>query len=762
MPQHALAIVLGSLLAFYGNELPDRSWSALVPILLLLYRYGTAYRFILVLAAAFLWSSAVFHYHLDHRLVTSYDNQIMLVRGIVADIPQRDHGRISLYLKAIEITDYPADMPRLVRLNWYQDSVVPRAGELWQFEAKLKQPRGRANPAGFDFAAWQFVKGIDATGYIRTSTLNTKIRSASMLSVNHWRTLLATAIDQNCGSCQYTGLIKALVLGFRGDIGEAQTQLLQATGTAHLLAISGLHIALVALVFFTIGRLVWRLGLYRTGLNRPQSAALISMSAALGYAALAGFSLPTVRALVMFTVLLLALLFKSRINLLQSLSLAVVLILVVDPRAAGSASFWLSIGALLVIAFVQFRLPQKMRWWQQLLVLQCFFSLLFAPLGVLIFEQLNPAGFLANIVAIPVISFAVLPMVLTGCLILATGFDVAQFPFYLADQLLGYLLHYLEWLVATGLQSIALAYPVPLVLLSAISLALLVIPPLAVMRKAGLVFLLLLVSWHPTRLKHGVYEMIVFDVGMGTSLLIRTRHHSLVYDFGLAKPGVFSAAEWALIPSLRRYAIEDPDLMIASHVDQDHSGGLQSFADRIRPDTLLSGTPQKLRARFKLEHDVRSCHGYPAWRWDGVNFRFVTTRTLSGNLSSNNQSCVLLIDGYHKTLIPGDIESKQELRLVRDHGAALAADVLLVPHHGSNTSSSQTFLNQVKPEYAVYTLSRNNRWGFPKPAVTRRYTALGTRQYRSDQDGAVIVTSRFDSLQIRTSGNPPRRIWRRW
>ena len=762
MPQHALAIVLGSLLAFYGNELPDQTWSALMPIPLLLCRYCPGYRFTLLLIAAYLWSSAAFHYHLDHRIIAAYDNQVVLLRGIVADIPQIGSGRISLYLKAIEITDYPAAMPRLARFNWYQDKVTPRAGELWQFQVKLKQPRGLANPAGFDFVAWQFVRGVDVTGYIRDSALNTKILPASVLSVDYWRTALASVIDRDCANCAHRGLIKALALGFRGDIGDPEKHLLQSSGTAHLLAISGLHIGMVALLFYALGRCCWRLGLYRSGLNRAQTASLFALGAALSYAALAGFSLPTVRALTMFSVLLLALLCKSRVNLLQCISLAVVVILVVDPRAVGSASFWLSIGALMVIAFVQFRLSDRMNWWRQLLLLQCFFSLLFAPLGVLIFDQLNPAGFLANIVAIPMISFAVLPLVLMACLLSATGFGAAQFPLYLADKLLGLLFDYLELLVSSGLHSITVIYPVPLVLLAMISLVLLLMPPLPGSRKAALVLLLVLTGWHPPRLEHGAYEFIVLDVGMGTSVLLRTRYHSLVYDFGPGRPGVFSAADWALLPEMRRRAIEAPDLLIVSHVDQDHSGGLQSFIGSYQQHRLLSGTPQQLKARFALGHEVRSCHEYPAWRWDGVSFSFVTTATRSVDSSSNNRSCVLLIRGHHTTLIPGDIESSQELKLVLEHQAALAADILLVPHHGSLTSSSWRFLNQVQPEHVVFTLARNNHWGFPKAAVSARYDALQARQYRSDQDGAVSMTSGIDGLVVKTARSPVRRIWRRW
>ena len=412
MPLHAAAIVLGSLLAYYGNELPDLTWTAYAPILLLLCFYQPNYRFILLAATAYLWSCALFHYHLAHRLVDAYDNRVTVVHGMVAGIPDIEPGRIRFYLKDIEIPGYPAAMPRLARLSWYQHEVIPRPGERWQFQVKLKQPRGLLNPGGFDFEAWQFVRGIDAGGYVRASPSNARLQPASWLNTDHWRMRLAQAIDKNCQDCRHRGLIKALTLGYRGDIANDQNRLLQASGTAHLLAISGLHIGLVSLAMFALGRYCWRFGVYLTILNRIQTAALMAMIAAIAYAALAGFSLPTVRALIMLLILLFALLFRSRINLLQSLSLAVIAIVLLDPRAVGSNSFWLSVCALLVIAFVQFRLSTGMRWWQQMLVMQACFSLLFAPLGVLIFNQINPAAFVANIVAIPLISFVVLPLVL--------------------------------------------------------------------------------------------------------------------------------------------------------------------------------------------------------------------------------------------------------------------------------------------------------------------------------------------------------------
>ncbi|MDH3449570.1 MAG: DNA internalization-related competence protein ComEC/Rec2 [Gammaproteobacteria bacterium] len=760
MPRYAVAIVLGSLLAFYGNELPDSSWSAYAPLLLLWSFFLPRYRFLLLAAAAYLWSCALFHFQLEHRLVDAFDNRISLVEGDVRGIPELDSGRTRFYLENVDIAAYPGAMPRLLRLSWYQDEIVPQPGERWRFVVKLRQPRGLSNPGGFDFEAWQFTHGIDAGGYVRNSPLNVKLRGAGRLDADYWRMRLALAIDRFCADCSHRGLIKALTLGFRGDIANHHKRLLQSSGTAHLLAISGLHIGMVSLFAFALGRYCWRFGIQCSALNRLQAATLLAMLAATTYAALAGFSLPTVRALVMLLILSLALLFKSRINLLQSLSMAVIVILLTDPRAVGSSSFWLSLCALLVIAFAQFRLGTGLRWWQHLLALQAYFSLLFAPLGLLVFDQLNPAGFIANIIAIPLVSFIVLPLLLLACVLVIPGLGVARVPLTVADQLLQWLLAWLDIILRSGLNSVDAWYPAAMLMMAMAMLAWLLLPRLPVMRALAVVTLAMLVYWQPARLDHGEFELVVLDVGMGTSILVRTRHHSLVYDFGPGKPGIYSAAEWALLPLMNRLALRVPDLAVISHVDQDHSGGLPALLERYPGLRMLSGTPRELEARLSLKHGVPSCHDYPAWRWDGIDFRFFPPGDATA--SSNNRSCVLLVDGVHRVLIPGDIESGRERSLLAGHAQEVAADVLIAPHHGSNTSSSPEFLERVAARHAVFTVSRGNRWGFPAAPVVTRYSALGIRQFRSDRDGAITIFSTPRGLEIKTRRLPPRRIWRRW
>ena len=762
MPHVALAILLGALLAFYGNQLQDPFWSAYAPLLLLLARCNRHCRLLCVLGFGLLWSSAVLHQYSAHRLHDDFDNKIVLLSGVIADIPQLREEHVSLLLEDLAIEGYSGPAPKRARFNWYRAKQQPLAGELWQFQVRIRKPTGLLNPAGFDYERWQFVNAIDASGYVVAARENRRLAEAPRFSLTGLRSELASRIDTDCAHCRHAGLIKALTLGLRADIDNDTRSTLQASGTAHLLAISGLHIGMVALLFFALGQKLWRLGGYRWGINRRTLASVCALLAALFYAGLAGFSLPTLRALIMLSIVLLGLQLNRSVNLLQSIAIAMIAILVVDPLAVGSSSFWLSFGALLVIAFVNFRQPRVVPGWRQLLVLQCYFSLLFAPLGIIIFGQLNPASLPANLVAIPALSLLILPVVLAASLLSAFAIDVAAILFTVADGLLVYLLSYLHWLLELGLESTSVAgYPLLVTLAALAALLLLILPRFTFARHAALALLLVLFCWRPDRPGWGEFELLVLDVGMGTSVLLQTRNHSLVYDLGPGRNRGFNAANIALLPVLRERAIADADLLTVSHVDQDHSGGLHALLSNYDAFSLLSGTPRELRDRFDLHHRVRSCHGYPDWNWDGVSFRFLQTSGAVGS-STNNRSCVLQVAGYHRALLPGDIEAVQEERLVNRYGAALAADILLAPHHGSATSSSDAFIAAVKPAQVVFTLSRNNRWNFPVAAVTRRYLSHDAQLWRSDLHGAVRFVSSSNGLQVQSLRKPVRRLWRRW
>ncbi len=762
MPRFALVIVAAALLAFYGNRLPDPAWCALAPLALCGAIGDHRRRLLWLGAAAYLWSAALLQAHLGYRLAPENDQRIAIVTGIVGDLPRRGAGRIGIVLEPLSIDGIDGRLPRRIRLAWYQDSIVPAAGETWQFEARLRRPDGRANFVGFDFDRWQFAHGIDASGYIRRSAHNRRIAAAATFDVDTWRGRLAAAIDRYCPRCAQRGLIKALVLGDRADIDAAQREILQRSGTAHLLAISGLHVGLVALFGYALGRAAWRTGLHRFGWRRRTCAAFSAGALACVYAALAGFSLPTLRALLMLAVVLLALARGSRVELLQSVALAVCLIVLADPRAVGTSSFWLSVGAVLVIAFAGFRYLREKRVVHQLVALQVLFTILFAPVGLLIFDRLNPASLAANLVAIPAVSCLILPVALIAGLAAFGGMPGAGVLLELCDRMLAALLGYLGWLESGWLASLPLAGIPPALLLAALpALGLLLLPRGLGAWAATLALLGVLACWRPERPPHGEFVVDVLDVGMGTSVLVRTRHHSLIYDLGPGKPDAYSAADWALLPLLESRRIALADLLVVSHVDADHSGGLWGFDWRQRARSLVSGTPRELAARFGLESPPRACHGYSGWRWDGVGFRFLDA-TAGDRRGTNARSCVLQINARQRVLLPGDIEADGEARLVRRYRDGLASDLLVTPHHGSETSSSPAFVAATRPVYVVHTVARGNRWKFPREAVVKRYAAAGSTQFRSDRDGAVRFHSGAEGSEIDAARRPPRRLWRRW
>lgn len=758
----SIAIVFGSVLAFWGYQLPDSLWLSFIPFLLLLARYQPAYRVIYLFIAAFLWASFHLQLQLDKRLPGDLDGEIFQISGVVDDIVELRSQSIRFLLVPDSISNDRVVLPDKIRLSWYRSKQIPRAGERWQFEVKLRSPSGFANPGGFDYERWLLVKGIGATGYVRKSNSNSKLADAPWWNIDNYRASIAAAIQRHCQDCRHTGLYQALTIGHRGNIELHQKKVLQETGTAHLLAISGLHVGLVAALFYGLGQILWRLWWHRYRINRLEASAALAIVGAVFYAALAGFSIPTIRALVMLAVVFLALLLRRGINLLNSIAIALSLILIWDPLAVGSASLWLSISALLIIALGQYLLVNQPGRLRQLLTIQLLFSLLFIPLSLMLFNQASPAGFFANVVAIPLLSLVILPAVLLASTLAFFQLSFAEWLFTGIDWLMGVLFDYLSLLLDSGLGVYQNANTPILLLLSAtIGLLLLLLPLGKTAIKPALLLILLPFFWHNKGLDQGGFQLTVLDVGMGTSIVVETKYHSLVYDFGPGRRQGFSAGEWVVKPYLRFRSIDDPDLMIISHADQDHSGGFYSFVDDVDPARLLSGTPSEVGELFEFESEVRDCHDYPAWRWDGVDFEFFTNDDLLTDESRNNRSCVLKVSGYHSVLLSGDIEAEQERRLINAYGLKLKSDVLVAPHHGSLTSSTEAFVNQVLPKITVFTLGRNNRWGFPKKAVTDRYKKTGRTVYRSDHHGAVTIHSHAEGMSIDSYRQGRNRLWNR-
>ena len=602
---------------------------------------------------------------------------------------------------------------------------------------------------------WDLAHNAEATNKQQLQQLT----ESRWYQIDHMRQQILQAQDGACPDCEYLGLFKALTVGYRGDIPPQQGQLLRDTGTAHLLAISGLHIGMVAGQFYLFGGFLWRRLFYRSRFNRLEVSSFSAMIAAFLYSALAGFSIPTVRALVMLLVVFLALLSRRHVNLLNSISLAIILILLVNPLAIGDTSFWLSFSALLVIAYGQFLLANHKGFMKQALIIQLLFSLLFIPLSILLFNQATPAGFLANIVAIPALGLLVLPLTLLASIFAVLDFAALGWLFSVLDKITGWLIDYLQFLQTSVLPASSFADRPGIVLASlAIALFILLLPINWRARVPAVVLLIIALFWQPDGVPDNSFRMTVLDVGMGTAVAVETRHHNLIYDFGPGNADGFSAGDWVVRPYLRYRGIEKLDLMVISHVDSDHSGGFISFKDEIDTVPLVSGTPEALAERFKLKNTIPVCHSYAPWRWDGVDFEFIASPLSSVSTSTNNQSCVLKVSAKHSVLLSGDIEAEQETSLVQRHASNLAVDVLLAPHHGSLSSSTESFIDAVGADLVIFTAGRNNRWGFPRPQVVSRYQQTGSQIYRSDTDGAVTLVSTPDDLYV-DHWRKAKRIW---
>ena len=272
----SIAIVFGSALAFWGYQLPDPLWTSFLPFLLLLAKLQPPNRVIYLFIAAFLWASFHLQLQLDKRLPGDLDGEIFQIAGVVDDIVELRSQSVRFLLAPDSISNDRVILPDKIRLSWYRSKQIPRAGERWQFEVKLRNPSGFANPGGFDYERWLLVRGIGATGYVRKSNTNQKLADASWWNIDNLRSDIAEAVERHCQDCRHIGLYQALTIGHRGNIEPQQKSVLQETGTAHLLAISGLHVGLVAALFYGLGQILWRLWWYRYRFNRLEASAALA------------------------------------------------------------------------------------------------------------------------------------------------------------------------------------------------------------------------------------------------------------------------------------------------------------------------------------------------------------------------------------------------------------------------------------------------------------------------------------------------------
>jgi competence protein ComEC len=559
----AAGFLAGVIVVQHFPALPD-PWLVLPAGLLL----ALAIRFRRALPAAFLagliWAAVYGQLRLSEELPTAGRLEAV-VEGQVLSLPEAmDRGVRFDFGIARTVDPAGTELPGHVRVSWYDEAAAPKAGETWRLRLSLRRPRGMRNPGGFDYEQWLFAEGIRAVGYVRESGDNRRIADASILSPESWRQGLDDRLRAVLAESPVAGLVRALTLGADDGISRGQWEVLRRTGTAHLIAISGSHIGLIAGVAFVLARAGWsRLG--ARGLSPPAVAAWAGGAVALFYSALAGFAIPTQRALVMIAVAMGAVLLQRNMDPVHLLAVALVAVAAYDPLAVMAPGFWLSFGAVALIAFVLSGRPARPRGLVALLRMNWATALGLAPLLLVFFRQVSLVSPLANLLAVPVLGTLLIPVCLAGALLLPIVPAAGGALIHLGEFILARFWPVLEWLSAWPAAQWTHAEPPAWTLIPAGLGVLLLLAPRGIpARWLGLVLLLPAATFQPERPAPGAFRLILLDVGQGLAAVVETRGRSLVFDTGARLGPNFDMGSAVIEPYLRHRGIDALDALIVS------------------------------------------------------------------------------------------------------------------------------------------------------------------------------------------------------
>ncbi len=726
-------------------------------------------------------------------LQPSLEGPDVQVVGVVTAMPQRSEAglRFRLAVESAQSAGRPVTLPPHIYLSWYSGlqraedpAAVPfaelqlglgdlRAGERWALTVRLKAPHGNANPHGFDYELWLWEQGLQATGYVRATpkdaasgTAPRKLGATWQHPVERARQHVRDAIFARLAEPgpmgmvlepRLAGVIAALVVGDQASIERADWDIYRATGVAHLMSISGLHVTMFAWAAALCVGWLWRRS-SRAMLWLPaQHAALVGgVLLATLYALFSGWGVPSQRTIWMLAAVALLRLSGKQWPWPLVWLLAMAVVVAIDPWALLQAGFWLSFVAVGVLFATDGRgtsvddaqdspLAGASRWarWrahpvmQKIIAMareQWIITLALTPLSLLLFQQVSVVGLLANALAIPWVTLVVTPLAMLGVLVSPAWTAAA-----LCVQGLGVVL---AWFASWPLATISVAAPALFLGASAVfgAILLAVRLPWAV-RAMGAAMVLPVLLWQPPRPDHGQFELLAADIGQGNAVLVRTASHSLLYDTGPRFSRESDAGQRTLVPLLRALG-EKLDTVLLSHRDSDHTGGAAAIL-AMQPQAALLSSLEDGHELLGLRPTAQRCTAGQTWQWDGVDFAVLHPQAADydGSTKSNAMSCVLRIsNGQRTALLVGDIEAAQESTLVQRH-PALQADVLLVPHHGSKTSSTDAFLDAVQPRIALGQSGYRNRFNHPAPEVAQRYAQRNIQIVTSPRCGAATWRS---------------------
>jgi len=678
-------------------------------------------------------------------------------------------------------------------------AIVP--GQIWHMALNLRRVSGTHNPHGFDYEGHQFAKGIRAQASVRGTPQLLAERSLTSLSLmaeflrHHVRVNMRPWVQDR----PYAGVLLALTIGDQASIPPDQWTIFNRSGLTHLVAISGTHITMVAVLGAWFANALWRRLSWRT---RPCCervpaqiiAALTALLVAWGYCLLAGWGVPARRTFLMLAVAALAWVTRMPISASHLLCLVAALVVVLDPWALTASGFWLSFGAVAVLlAYATWagqalkpvpagKGTRLLRFLRHAAGLQLTINLVLLPLLGLWFNQLPLVSPLTNAYAIPLIGLVVTPLSLLLAAVSAIpGLEWLAAPIaWAAHGVLAIIMPFTQWLADQPWAVVQVANaPLIWMALAFVGITLALLPRGWPLRACAWLLMLPAFFWQPAPLPWGQWRMTVLDAGQASSIVIETRHHTLLFDTGLRYTPTADAAQRIILPFLRSQGIRKLDTLVVSHADIDHVGGLDSLLHAlpvartyasfdlpafVRGQAQRLGLPENAHPLPPLPEINQRCAQGVNWQVDGVQFKFLWPRgedihTRADPRPRNAYSCVLWLQGRHHTaLLPADIGATQEAQMLQGHYIH-PSDVVIAPHHGSRFSSSPSWIAATGPQAVVAQAGRWNRYGHPHPDTVRRWTQSGAWFANTAQAGAVQFHSSAQGLKWTRQRAQRRRYW---
>lgn len=728
----ALSITLGGVVILHLPHLPDLGMlSMLVPAAI----FGLTSPVLRPLSGFTLglWlTAATATREMDLRVPQGPQAE-MVVIGMVTGLPSVSDNIHRFQFRVME-----GDLAgRRLRLSLRAPGVDLVPGQWWRLTVRIKAPSGSLNFGTFDYEGWLFLKRVHGTGYVLVSPAPVLI-SDDALQVDRIRYKVRERL-LSVVPASSIGTFLALSLGDTSQLDQRHWEILNRTGTTHLLIVSGLHIGLVASICFLVFRFLGP-GVFRV--------IFLTVVFTAAYALLAGWGLPVQRAFVMTSVFLTCLYFSRSVVLPFQLAVAGVCVVVLDPLATLGNGFWLSFGAVaaLVLALsgrVDVRKGLN-RWVFSSLHAQWVVFLCLLPVLGFTNFQLPLGSIFVNLVAIPAVGMLLVPLLLVSSLMLLIFPPMGETLLGLCSLLVTLLWEFLEAVAALELVAGVREFPLISCLVSLVGVAILLSPRGLVPRWPGLILLLIILT-PGEGLKEGDLRLTFLDVGQGLSVLLESAHRFQLYDTGPTFGNTFSAARQMVIPSLQRAGGRGVDHLIISHKDNDHAGGLPDILEKVPVGRVIQ-------------------YGDCSREWVADNVQFRTFSAVASHpglvASENDRSCLLSIrtHGFH-VLLTGDIETPAEYALL-DSGPG-TVDVMSVPHHGSKSSSTPALLNRLKPDLAVVSSGFQNRFNHPDPVVLNRYRERSSLILNTASSGAVEILFTNEGYQVMQARGSRKRIWRR-